>query len=147
MGADAKQAAGDTSRAEFQELLQSVLTEVDADERAGSLLRATGMRVRFFFPDIDSTLNVAAGEEPDDHLQWTFSDDVSWSPKLELTMDSDVANRYLQGRESLAVAIARGRVRCRGESRIALLYLPALRLICDPYKRVVSSRFPHLAVA
>jgi hypothetical protein len=135
------------SRAEFQELLESVLIEVDADERTGTLLRATGLRVRFFFPDLDTTLSVGASEEPGHNLRWGFSDDIGWSPKLELMMDSDVANRYLQGRESLAVAIARRRVRCRGESRIALLYVPALRLMCEPYKRVVSSRFPHLAVA
>ena len=43
-------------------------------------------------------------------------------------MSAEVANRYLQGRESLAIAIARGQVRCRGESRAALAYLPAARL-------------------
>ena len=57
-------------------------------------------------------------------------------------MDSDVANRYLQGRESLAIAIARGQVAVRGDSRIALLYLPALRLICEPYRRVVETEYP-----
>ena len=43
-------------------------------------------------------------------------------------MDSATANGYLQGRESLAVAIARGQVRCSGDLKTALVYLPALRL-------------------
>jgi hypothetical protein len=61
-------------------------------------------------------------------------------------MDSATANAYLQGKESLAVAIARGKVRCSGESRVALLYLPALRLVVEPYRRLVRERYPHLAL-
>jgi hypothetical protein len=56
-----------------------------------------------------------------------------------------VANRFLQGRESLAIAIARGRARYRGESHGALLGLPATRLLCEPYREVVRSGFPELA--
>ena len=40
---------------------------------------------------------------------WSFADDPGWSPKLVLRMTCAVANRYLHGRESLAIAIARRR--------------------------------------
>ncbi len=60
-------------------------------------------------------------------------------------MSCDVANRYLQGRESLPIAIARGEVRCRGESRAAILYLPAAHLIFEPYREVVALQYPELA--
>jgi hypothetical protein len=135
------------SRADFRALLERVLADVDADEKVGALLRAADIRVRFRFPDLDMTLNVAASDEPGHHLRWAFSNDGDWVPRLELEMASEVANRYLQGKESLAVAIARGRVKVRGESRIALLYVPTIRLVCDPYRRVVASDFPHLAIA
>jgi hypothetical protein len=59
-------------------------------------------------------------------------------------MDSGVANRFLQGRESLAIALARGQAHCRGESRTALLYLPATRLLCEPYRQAVRSGYPAL---
>ena len=52
-------------------------------------------------------LNVAASEEPAHHLRWEFSDAVDWEPKLNLKMGSRIANAYLQGKESLAIAIAR----------------------------------------
>lgn len=137
---------GDVPRAEeFRELLGRVLTEVDRDDRTGALLRAAGIRIRFRYPDLGLVLNVAATDDPDHHLQWAFSDEVDWSPKLELEMDSDTANRYLQGAESLAVAIARGRVKVSGESKIALLYLPAMRLVCEPYRRIATDEYPHLA--
>ena len=61
-------------------------------------------------------------------------------------MTSEVANRYLQGRESLAIAIARGRVRVSGEAGAALRCLPATRLIAERYRSVVESDYPSLAV-
>ena len=124
--------------------LERTLTEIDADERLGPLLGATQLRMRFEFTDLDMALNVAAGEN-DTNLSWSFDDDPGWAPKLTLRMTSEVANRYLQGRESLAIAIARGQVRCRGDSRTALQYLPAARLIAEPYRRVVESDYPALA--
>jgi hypothetical protein len=136
------------SGSEFRAVLEGALREVEGDERALTLLSAAAVRVRFAFTDnIGLVLNVAAGGRGDERLSWSFSDDVDWAPRLELEMDSEVANRYLQGRESLAVAIARGRVRCRGESHVALLYLPAIRLLCEPYRRVLAADFPHLAAA
>ncbi len=117
----------------------------DADRRIGPLIGATRLRLRFEFTDGDFALNVAGGEEGV-NLSWSFSDDPGWSPKLLLRMTCGVGNRYLQGRESLAIAIARGQVRCRGESRAVMLYLPAARLICEPYRQVIESRYPELAV-
>jgi len=135
-----------SSTSEFRELLDETLSELDADDKVGPLLRAAGLRMRFEFPDLGMVLNVAASEQPGHHLRWRFSDAVDWEPKLNLSMDSRVANAYLQGKESLAIAIARGRVRCDGETRSALLYLPALRLIVDPYRRLVREEHPHLLV-
>jgi len=130
---------------DFRAALERALAEADGDERIGPRLRATRMRLRFEFPDCGMVLNVAAGS--DEVLRWAFSDEGDWSPQLELRMDSAVANRYLQGRESLAIAIARGRARCRGSSRVALLCLPAAGLICEPYRRVIERSYPALVAA
>jgi hypothetical protein len=132
---------------EFRAVLERALNEVDADERSGALLGAAALRVRFSFPDLGMVLNVAAGDDPDHPVHWSFEDGPEWSPRLELEMDSEVANAYLQGRESLAIAMARRRIRYRGEARVALLYVPAIRLICEPYRRIVKAEYPHLAIA
>lgn len=134
------------SAAELRDLLHRALSDVDADDRAGSLLRAAGLQVRFRFPDVGLVLDVAPSEEGSHHLRWTFSERAPWEPNLELVMDSDVANSYLQGQESLAIAIARSRVRCVGETRWALLYVPALRLVGDAYRKLVRRRYPRLAL-
>ncbi|OLE36989.1 MAG: hypothetical protein AUG48_05580 [Actinobacteria bacterium 13_1_20CM_3_68_9] len=134
------------SATEFRDLLDEALSELDTDEKVGPLLRAAGLRMRFDFTDLRMVLNVAASEEPSHHLRWKFSDAVGWEPKLNLSMDSQVANAYLQGKESLAIAIARGRVRFNGDTRCALLYVPALRLLAGPYRRLVRRQYPHLLV-
>jgi len=135
------------SAVEFRNALEQALAGVDADERSGALLRAAGLAIRFSFPDLKMVLNVAPSDDPGHHLRWSFEDGPEWSPKLKLEMDSEVANAYLQGRESLAIAMARRRIRYSGESRVALLYVPAIRLICEPYRRIVEDEYPHLAIA
>ena len=44
------------------------------------------------------------------------------------------------------MAIARGQVQCAGDARSALLYLPAAKLITDPYRRLVAAEYSHLAL-
>jgi len=146
MATDAKREAGPKQAADFRRALERALAEAAADERTMTLLRAIRMRVRLACPDANLVLNVSASDDPRDPLRWSFSDEVDWAPRLELEMDSRVANGYLQERESIAVAIARGRVRTRGEAKAALLYLPALRQIARPYRRVVADAFPRLAL-
>jgi hypothetical protein len=134
------------SATEFRALLDEALSELDADEKSGPLLRAAGLRMRLEFPDLELVLNVASSDEPAHHLHWSFSDTVDWEPKLHLRMDSRIANAYLQGKESLAIAIARGRVRFNCDTRCALLYVPALRLVVGPYRRLVREEYPHLEI-
>ena len=130
---------------EFREILDRALQEIDDDERSGPLLRAAGLSLRIELTDIDLVLRLAAAGKGDHHLRWSFGD--SGEPaKLDLRMDSATANAYLQGKESLAVAIARGKVRCSGESRVALFYLPALTLVVEPYRHQVRESYPHLAL-
>jgi hypothetical protein len=134
------------SAEELQAVLEQVLRELDADEISGPLLRASNLRIRFEFPDVGLVLNAASADDPHHHIRWAFSDDVDWKPALELMMDSETANRYLQGKESLPIAIARRKVRCKGESRFTLLFLPALRLIVEPYRRAIRRRHPRMAL-
>ena len=151
MGATAQtQGAGTSARqpgrpAEVRAALEQALQAADADERVGPLIAATRLRMRFEFTDSDLVLNVAA-DEPDGHLRWWSSEEAGWRPQFSLAMGSEVANRFLLGFQSLAIAIARGQARVSGDAGAALLYLPATRLIREPYRRVVQAHFPGLAV-
>lgn len=135
------------SAEEMREVLDRVLSEVDRSDTAGPALRATGMRLRLRISDLGLAVNIAASDDPDSCISWSFAERAPWKPKLELTMGSAVANAYLQGRASVPVAIARGEIQCSGDARAALLYLPAARLITDAYRELVAAEFPHLAIA
>lgn len=144
MGATVK--AREVEAEQLRELLDCALRELDGDERAAPLLRAAGLEIRIEITDLDLILRVATDKRPGRCLRWSFADAAD-APKLDLRMDSDTANAYLQGRESLAIAIARGRVSVSGGSRAALVYLPALRLVVEPYRALVRERYPHLALS
>ncbi|MGH2926568.1 MAG: hypothetical protein ACRDK1_11435 [Solirubrobacterales bacterium] len=132
--------------ATFQGLLDKTLATIDADQRAGSKLRAAGLCMRLKFPDLGLSLSVAPSDERGHQIRWTFSEGRRWKPKLEMTMSSEVANAYLQGGESLAIAIARGRVRLKGETRSALHYVPAMRVVVDAYRRLLRDEHPELLI-
>jgi hypothetical protein len=129
----------------FRSALELALTEADTDERLGPMLSATRLRLRLEFTDADLGLNVAAGEEGH-NLVWSFGA-ATWPARLVLSMPFAVANGFLQGAESLAIGLARGQVSFTGESRVALRYLPATRLLAGCYRRVVERDFPDLLVA
>ena len=49
------------------------------------------------------------------HLKWTWNpDECDWEPMIRLKMPSDVANRYFQGKENIAMAVATGRIKVKG---------------------------------
>jgi hypothetical protein len=129
---------------ELRQVLERLLENADADERIGPILRAAHMRARLEFTDRDVVLNVASSEGEDRSIEWTFARRAPWPPKVVLRMASDVANRWLQGEESLAIAMARGRVRCTGETRSTLLFVPIAKLLNEPYRRILKRDFKHL---
>jgi hypothetical protein len=132
--------------AELRRVLGDALEAAEADDKASTLIRAAGPRLRIEVTDASLVLNLAPSDEHGRTLRWRFDDKVDWEPRLRIWMDSATANRYLQGRESLAIAIARGRVRAEGDARTALLYLPAMRFLIEPYRRLIRERFPDLEV-
>ncbi|MEK6278321.1 MAG: hypothetical protein AABM29_09955 [Actinomycetota bacterium] len=132
------------SKAELREVLERLLTAIDDDPEVGPSMRSTRVPHRFVYPDVDLVCNITASEEGEHCLRWSFSDDVDWDPALTLEMSSEVANRYLQGRENLAIAIARGRIRTHGNARAALSFLPASRGLMRCYRSIVEHSYPHL---
>jgi hypothetical protein len=132
------------SAEELREVLDAGLAAVDEDERSGPLLRAANLRLRLACPDLGVAVTVAAAQDPVHHLEWSFSDGGVVRPKLELKMDSEIANGWLQGKVSVPIAIARGEIKSSGDARCALLYLPAAKLFIGPYTRLLRERYPHL---
>jgi hypothetical protein len=130
----------------MREVLQAFLSDVDGDPEVGPRLRSTQVPQRFAFPDLGLVCNIADSEDAGHCIRWSFSDDVEWKPALTLEMDSAVANRFLQGHENLAIAIARGRIHCSTKTRAALSFLPISGALIERYRRIVERQYPHLVI-
>jgi hypothetical protein len=133
------------SSQEFREVMDRVFTMMSEDAEMGPRLRDADVPQRFEFTDLDLVMNVRAGSPDEDaNLHWEWSDDVAWSPKVRMSMSSQTANRYFQGRENIAMAIMRGRIRTGGDIKAALQLIPVTKPIYERYRALVEEEYPHL---
>ena len=133
------------SSREFREVMDQVFTMMSTDPEMGPKLRDAETPQRFEFPDMEMVVNVTYADGDGEHnLRWEWTDDVPWEPEVKMTMDSDVANRYFQGKENVAMAIARRRIKTSGNVKKALALIPITKPIYDRYRELVEERYPHL---
>lgn len=134
------------SPAEFREVMDKVFTLMSTDPDIGPKLRDAETPQRFEFPDVDMVVNLTYAADVSDgqHLRWEWSDEVGWEPLVQMKMDSDVANRYFQGEENIAIAIARRRVKASGDVKRALGLVPITKGVFPQYKELLEEEYPHL---
>src|SRR3954452_21332190 len=133
------------SVAEFREVMDRVFTMMSEDEDMGPKLRAADVPQRFEFPDVEMVVNIRAAHDGEDgNLHWAWTDDVDWSATVRMTMDSTTCNRYFQGKENVAMAIARRRIKTGGDVKAALALIPITKPIFERVRAVVADEYPHL---
>jgi len=132
---------------EFREVMDHVFGLMDADPDMGPRLRDADVPQRFEFEDLDLVVNVrAATPEEDANLVWVWSDDVTWDSRVQMKMSSETANRYFQGRENVAIAIARRRIKTGGDVRASLALIPITKPVFAQYRALLEREYPHLVV-
>jgi hypothetical protein len=136
------------SAEEFREVMDRTFELMSADPDMGPKLRDADTPQRWEFPDLDLVVNIAPAESGDSthNLIWQWSDEVAWEADVRMKMTSDVANRYFQGEENIAMAIARRRIKTSGDPRKALVLVPATKPVFPKYRQMVESDYPHLLV-
>ena len=140
-------AATFNSAKEFREVFDRLFTLMSEDEEMGPALRDADVPQRFEFEDLDLVFNVRAGR-PDEgvNLYWEWTDDVDWQPQVRMTMSSETANKYFQGKENIALAIARRRIKTGGDVKASLALIPITKPVYPQYRAMVAAEYPHLAV-
>jgi hypothetical protein len=63
-----------------------------------------------------------------------------------MTMDSEVANKYFQGKENVPVALARRRIKSSGDMKAALKLIPITKPVFAQYRALLERDYPHLLV-
>ena len=138
-------AADFRSPKELREVMDRVFSMMSDDPDMGPRLRDADVPQRFEFTDLDMVVNIrAAGPGEDGNLHWEWTDDVDWEPKVRMTMSSETANRYFQGKENVAMAIARRRIKAGGDVKAALSLIPITKPIYARYTALVDAEYPHL---
>ena len=115
------------------------------DPEMGPKLRDADVPQRFEFDDLDLVVNVrAAGDNEESNLHWEWTDDVDWEPRVKMKMSSETANRYFQGKENVAIAIARRRIKAGGDVRASLALMPITKPVFERYRSMGEREYPHL---
>ena len=127
--------------------MDRVFSMMSEDPDMGPKLRDADVPMRYEFTDVDLVANIRAGREGEDgNLHWEWSDHVDWEPKVRMTMSSETANRYFQGKENIPIALARRRIKSGGDVKAALSLIPITKPIYARYRALVEAEYPHLAV-
>ncbi len=132
------------SAKEFREVIDRTFTIMSEDPEMGPALRDADTPQRFEFTDLDLVINIRAGGEGEPTLVWEWSDDVAWEPSVRMTMSSETANKYFQGKENVAIAIARRRIKTGGDVKAALALIPITKPLYARYSAMVAADYPHL---
>jgi len=133
------------SHMQFREVMDRAFGLMSDDPDMGPRLRAADVPQRFEFPDADLVVNIRAGRTGEGaNLHWEWTDEIDWEPRVRMTMSTDTANRYFQGKENVAMAIARRRIKTGGDVRAALEILPLTKPVFAPYAAMIRAEYPHL---
>ena len=135
------------STEQFRAVIDGVMTLMSEDPEMGPQLRKADVPQRFEFDDLGLVVNARAAREGEGgNLHWEWSDEIDWEPKVHLTMSSEVANRYFQGKENVPVAIARRRIKAGGDVKSALALIPITKPIYRLYREMLEADYPQLVV-
>ncbi len=131
---------------EFREVMDRTFALMSEDSDMGPRLREANTPQRFEFTDYEMVVNIRAGADGQPNLIWEWTDEVSWEPSVRMTMSSETANRYFQGKENVAIAIARRRIKAGGDVKAALAIIPITKPLFAMYREMIAVDYPHLEV-
>ena len=132
---------------EFRDVIDRVFAMMDEDPSMGPQLRDADVPMRYEFEDVDLVVNIRAARPGEDgNLHWEWTDDVDWQPKVRMTMSAETANKYFQGKENVALALARRRIKSGGDVKAALSLMPITKPVFARYRAMLEQEYPHLLV-
>ena len=132
---------------EFKVVIDRVFRMMDEDPEMGPKLRDADVPMRYEFDDLDLVANIRATREGEEgNLYWEWTDDVDWEPRVKMAMSSETANKYFQGKENVAMAIARRRIKAGGDVKAALALIPITKPVFAQYRAMLEEEYPGLVV-
>ena len=139
---------GFRDEAEFRRVFERVFELMNETPAVGRKLRDARAPHRFLITDLGLEFNVTGAPDAEEakgrFLRWTWGP-ADWEPVVTMRMASDVANRFFQGKESVPLALALGRVKLSGPPLTLLQLAPVTNPIHPVYRAwLKKSGLDHL---
>lgn len=125
---------GFTSVEEVNKYIGGIFEKAFTDDSIGPKLAATGMSLRMNFTDPESVVTVELGER-----RVLTGDDAKIDADAVLSMSSDTANRYWQGKVSLPLAMAKGKLKVGGAAAQLLKLAPIAKDLYPVYVAMLKA--------
>lgn len=140
--------AGFKDAAEFKAVFEQLFQLMNDHPEVGRRLRDAQAPHKFEITDFGLEFHVvaapAAAEASGRFLAWHWGP-AAEPPMITLTMASDVANRYFQGKENVMMAVFSGRVKIAGPMTKIMELAPVTTPINAVYREWLASHgYPHL---
>jgi hypothetical protein len=139
---------GFRSEEEFKTVFETIFELMNQHPVVGRALRDARAPHRFEIADYGLEFNVTHADPEEEaqgrYLRWCWGP-PGWEPLISLKMTSEVANRFFQGKENVALAVAMGRVKLRGPLSTILQMAPVTRPIHPVYREWLRAEgYDHL---
>jgi hypothetical protein len=133
---------------EFKRVFEQIFSLMNEHPEVGRPLRDAHAPHRFLIDDLGLELNVTAADDDEEKqgrfLKWVWGK-PGWDPVITMRMSSETANRFFQGKENVALALALGRVKLSGPVLTILKLAPVTNPIHAVYRRwLEQSGLGHL---
>ncbi len=135
---------------EFKRVFAQIFQLMNDHPKIGRTLRDAKAPHRFEITDLNLVFSVTYAPPEDEStgrfLRWGWeSDGFTAEPVITMKMASQVANRFFQGKENIALAIATGRVKLRGPLSKILELAPVTRPVYPVYREWLANQgYDHL---
>ncbi len=133
---------------EFKKVFEQIFALMNEHPEVGRALRDAHAPHRFLIDDLGLEFNVTAAADEEEKqgrfLRWVWGT-PDWAPVITMRMSSETANRFFQGKENVALALALGRVKISGPVLTILRLAPVTNPIHPVYRRwLEQSGLEHL---
>jgi hypothetical protein len=139
---------GFRSEDEFKKVFEHIFELMNEHPKVGRTLRDAKAPHRFEITDFGLEFNVTHADPSEEakgrFLRWCWGP-PDWEPVIQLKMASEVANRFFQGKENIAIAVAMGRVKLKGPMSRILEMAPVTKPIHPVYREWLKTNgYEHL---
>ena len=135
--ADSTPLKGFKDKREFKTVFEHIFALMNEHPEVGRPLRDAHAPHRFLIKDLGLELNLAAADDQEEQhgrfLTWGWGPGEG-KPVITLEMASTTANRFFQGKENVALAVALGRVKVSGPLGTLLRVAPLTKPIYPIYR-------------